>query len=184
MVSMYYPEMVQRPNDFYNQHQNQDLQEEFTKEHYMQKAPVNQYTCQKLSIVSPHKYANDHSVETSPFNRNSIEMQTNSSAITSTKNARDRQVHDEGWNEEELYDLSCEDSENANVHQIDELSQESIIEEEFKSEVNMDKYIVDNNPTQHTRGSNSLCSQNTTDLNKLLFAHKREVSNGNTNSNL
>lgn len=96
-----------------------------------------------------------------------------------------RQEDIENWNEEELYDLSNENSRESQLHEIAEIETPHEIHEiseldTFGCNQDMNKYIMSNQP-HHTRGASSIYSQNTHDLNKLLYSHKREPS-GRTSS--
>lgn len=96
----------------------------------------------------------------------------------------------DNWNEEELYNLSNENSKDSYPHEMNEL--ETPIEmpheiEELENfgqhyqSMDMNKYIVSQIPYHH-KATSSIYTQNTNDLNKLLYNHKREMSNAMTSS--
>jgi hypothetical protein len=139
----------------------------------------------KPSMIADKRFSGDNSIQTSPFNRNSVDLQTNSSAVQSTKNANKDELRKgdiDYWNEDDLYNLSQENSNENEIHEIVQLNNDDSNDNFINEEVDMEKYIQCQLP-QHSKGASSLYSQNTHDLNKLLYAHRREASNGVSSSN-
>lgn len=173
----------------------------------------------KVSNGSNFAIQHDQSIRTSPFNNKTytIENNTNSSCKKSNINIdENRQIENiEQWNEEDLYNLSREDSKEAYLNEIVEIESQNqssnyndpieIVHQDSnfdfdteQAEVNYDKensdrqnliysndnqnspmqqYIVTTQP-HHKKASSSIYSANTQDLHRLLYGHKRELSNG------
>jgi len=129
-----------------------------------------------LSIATNRNHIIDSSLVTSPFNSNPHET-LNSSELKSPKNIYSNE--EQNWNEEELYELSNENSKVNNLQEIvdietpGETSENSEREQTFGNNYdneNIKKYIP-----HHQKGKSSIYSQNSNDLNRIPNKNLREA---------
>lgn len=169
--------------------QQEDQSQEMDEDHYRQKsAPeMNNFNLRKVSIGSYKNASGEYSISTSPFNKDTYTTSSKRHSTNQQYQSEIRQEDIENWNEEDLYNLSQENSKETNPQEIIEVETptDEVYHNQFGAtvtqETDMNKYIVDNQP-HHNKGVSSIYSQNTNDLNKLLYSHKRDASNGMTSS--
>ena len=147
---------------------------------------INNLVLKKWSFGSNRNTPADYSIRTSPFNKDPLDTNTNSSWLRSTKGFQSeaKQEDQDNWNEDELYNLSQEKSYQTNPHEIIEIETQGDPERnsiDVNEELN--EYINAKNPFE-MKPASPVLSQNSNDLNKLLYNHKREESNGICSSNV
>jgi hypothetical protein len=151
--------------------------------HYAQSIPQRKnLSIRNGSISSVNNVHGELSLRTSPFNKDPFDSNTNTSYMRSTKHFQNepKQAETETWNDEELYNLSQENSKMSSLHEIIELENIEPIARnapgEDSQEVDMNRYREHQKPS-HKKGASSIYSQNTNDLNKLLYSQSRDSSN-------
>jgi hypothetical protein len=174
------------------QEEEDEISQEMSPHHFMN-SEVDKYpfALRKLNI-GVNRNRGDSTIGTSPFNKDPLDTLTTSSPSKSYPHQYSNDIVQEdidNWNEEELYNLSNENSKASYPHEIGELETPMEMPHEIEElenfgehyqSIDMNKYIVSQVPYHH-KATSSIYTQNTNDLNKLLYTHKRGLSNGLSN---
>lgn len=160
------------------------VEEREINNHYAQPIPQkNNLSIRNGSISSVNNVHGEISLRTSPFNKDPFDSNINTSYMRSTKHFQNerRQDESERWKEQEKHDYSQESSKLSSLHEITELEtqQEPTARNAYgenSQEVDMNRYMGPQKP-HHKKGSSSIYSQNTNELNKLLYSQSRDSSN-------